>query len=91
MSWISVLTQATWVATALVVLVLVFYLTGILVALVRAGSRLAAVAGALQQVAGHTDPLEARLGTINGALGRLHEGLRSIDQELVGIAGVFRL
>jgi len=91
MSIPEILTQATWVATALVVLVLVFYLSGILIALIRAGNNLAALAGGLQAVAGHTAPLEDRLGTINGALGQLHAGLESIDQELIGIAGVFRL
>ncbi len=91
MSWAAILTQATWIAVALVVLVLVFYLTGILIALIRAGNRLAAIAGGLQQVAGHTEPLGDRVGTINGALGELHTGLRSIDQQLVGIAKVFRL
>ncbi len=91
MSWAEFLTQATLVATALVVLVLVFYLTGILIALIRAGNRLAAIAAGLQQVAGHTQPLGDRVGTINNALGELHTGLRSIDQELVGIARVFRL
>ena len=91
MSFPQFLTQATFVATGLVVLVLVFYLTGILISLVRAGNRLAAIAAGLQAVAGHTGPLEDRLGTVNGALGQLHAGLEAIDQELVGIAGVFRL
>jgi len=91
MSFQQFLTQATFVATGIVVLVLVFYLTGILVALIRAGNRLAAIAAGLPAVAGHTEPLEDRLGTINGALGQLHSGLEGIDRELVGIAGVFRL
>lgn len=91
MTWPEILTQATLVATGLVVLVLVFYLTGILIALVRAGNKLAKIAAGLQQVAGHTEPLAERVGTINGALDQLEAGLRRIDRELVGIAGVFRL
>ena len=91
MTSVAVLTYTTLVMTGLVVLALVFYLTGILIALIRGGSRLAAIAAGLQAVEQHTDPLEDRLKTINGALGEIRDGLGAIDHQLVGIAGVFRL
>jgi len=88
---VALLTWATLVMTSLVVLVLVFYLTAILVALLRGVNRLAAIAAGLQAVEGHTEPLEGRLSTINGALGEMRNGLGAVDQQLVRIAGVFRL
>jgi len=91
MSTVAILTYATVIATALVVLVLVFYLTGILIALIRAGNRLQKVVTGLQAVEGHTQPLAMKLQTINGALGQIKGGLTAIDGRLVGIASIFRL
>ncbi len=85
------LLNATLVIAALVVLALVVYLTAILVALIRAGNHLKALAGGLQQIANDTDPLAGKLATINGALGELETGLRGVDGKLVGIAKVLRL
>lgn len=87
----SILFTATLIITGLVVLVLVVYLILIILALRRAGDNLEALAGGLQQVADDSRPLADRLGTINGALSRLHDGLTSVDDHLLGIARVLKL
>ncbi len=87
----SLLALITLVVVGLVVVVLVVYLVGIIVALRRAGDELERLAGGLQKVVDDTAPLTAQVGTINDALGRLHEGLRSVDRHLVGVARVMRL
>ena len=85
------LTYASVTVAVAIVLVLVVYLVLIILALWRAGSHLAALAGGLQQVVDNTAPLEAHLTTINGALGALDEGLDSVDANLVGVAEVLEL
>lgn len=82
---------ATLAIVVLVVLALVVYLTGILIALVRAGTHLGRIAEGLARVAASTRPLENRVGAINQGLAELHQGLLAVDGQLVGIAKVFRL
>ncbi len=86
----TVLINLTWVAVALVVLVLVVYLSGVLIALRRAGDHLQRLHASLEQVAGHTGPFEGKINTINGALQQLESGLAAVDDNLIGIIRVFR-
>ena len=85
------LVSLTYVVAGLVVLVLVVYLVGIIVALWRAGTHLAGLAGGLEKVAADTEPLVGRVSTINGALGSLRDRLAAVDQHLLGIARVLKL
>ena len=87
----TILTYLTLAVALIVVVVLVVYLVLIIVALRRAGDHLAKLAGGLQAIAANTQPLPGHLTTINNALGTLHGGLESIDDNLVGVAQVFNL
>jgi uncharacterized protein YoxC len=87
----SLLTIITLVIVLVVVLVLVVYLVGIILALRRAGNELERLAGGLQKIVDDTTPLKERVGTINGALGQLREGLGSVDRHLVGVARAMKL
>jgi len=91
MPYSTFLTYVTLAITGVVVVVLVIYLLGIIIALRRAGTNLAKLAGGLQKIADDTAPLQTHLTTINGALGQLEEGLRAVDGNLVGVAKVFKL
>lgn len=82
----TVLLWISLVVVLIVVLALVVYLLGIIVALRRASRNLAALAGGLQAIANDTEPLAARLGTINGALGQLLQGLLAVDGHLAAVA-----
>ena len=85
------LTYASVIVAAAIVVVLVVYLLLIILALWRAGSNLAALAGGLQQVVDNTAPLEEHVTTINGALKSLDGGLNAVDDNLVGVAEVLEL
>ena len=91
---LTILTVTTIVVVALVVLVLATYLLLVLYHLRRAGtganSHLARLAGGLEAIAGHTDPLPDRLTTIRGALIDLKGGLEAVDGHLSAIRGVLR-
>jgi signal transduction histidine kinase len=87
----STLFIATIVIVVLLVLVLVTYLILIIVALRRAGTHLEQLAGGLQKIAADTQPLEEKVGVINGALTKLQGGLSSVDRHLVSIAKVLKL
>ena len=82
---------ATLIVVALVVLELVFYLTGTVIYLFRAASHLKGLAGGLQKIENDTAPLAEKLTTINGALDQLHEGLSSVNSHLGSIAKVLKL
>lgn len=82
---------ATLIIIALVVLVLAFYLIGVIIALWKAGTHLKKLAGGLQKIENDSTPLAEKLTTINGALDQLHTGLSSVDQHLIAIAGVLKL
>jgi hypothetical protein len=87
----SILFPATLIIVGLLVVVLVVYLILIIVALRRAGTNLAGLAGGLQKIVDDSEPLAGHLGTINGALSQLHGGLSSVDNHLVAIAKVLKL
>lgn len=86
----ATLINATWAVVALVVLLLVAYLSAVLIALRKAGDHLERLASSLQRVAGDTEPFENRLDTVNDALRQLEGGLASIDRHLLGALLVFR-
>ncbi len=89
---LTILTVTTIAVVALVVVVLAAYLLLVLYHLRRAGtgpgSHLARLAGGLEAIAGHTDPLPDRLTTIRGALIDLEGGLQAVDGHISAIRGV---
>lgn len=87
----SILYPATLIIVGLVVVVLVVYLIGIIIALRKAGTHLENLAGGLQKISEDTSPLEEHLNTINDALSQLHTGLTSVDNHLISIARIFKL
>lgn len=82
---------ATLIIVGLVVLVLVFYLTGTIIYLFRAGAHLKKLANELQKVESDTGLLQGKLTTINGALEQLLTGLTSVNSHLGAIAKVLKL
>lgn len=85
----EILTLITWSIVGLVVLFLVLYLSGTLLALYRAGNHLAELNRYLETVGDNTGPFAGHLEGINQALGELHAVLVSINRELKGIVGLF--
>lgn len=85
------LTIATLVLAGVLVAALVVYLSGVLIALRRAGTHLQGVVQALAEVESNTGPLQEKVETINGALDQLGDGLASVDGRLASIAKVFGL
>ena len=81
----------TLITVALVVVALAGYLIAIVWQLVAARKSIAAIAGGLEAVAGHTAPLPEKLTTINGALVQLLTGLQAADRHLGRVATVFKL
>jgi hypothetical protein len=86
----ATLTWITLLVTAIVVVLLVGYLVAVGLALARANRSLAQLAGGLEAIAAHSDPLPEHLTTINNALVTLVGRLRSVDSHLMGIGKVFR-
>lgn len=82
----TVLTYVTLAVVLVVVLALVYYLVTIIIALRNASRNLDQLAQGLDAIAKHTEPLEAKLGTINGALGQLLSGLLSVNGHLAAVA-----
>ena len=78
----------TLVVTFTVVLVLVVYLLGIIVALWGAKRSLAKLAGGLVAIRDHTAPLGDKLGAINGGLTTLLQGLLGVNGDLAAIVRV---
>ena len=74
--------------TAAVVLVLVVYLIGIIIALWGARNSLAKLAGGLVAVRNNTQPLGEHLQAINGGLSTLLSGLLAVNGDLVVIVKV---
>lgn len=87
----SILYPATLVIAGVVVLVLVVYLIGIIIALRKAGTHLEELVDGLQQIADDTDPLAGRLAGINETMAELRRALSSVDHQLVSIARIFKL
>lgn len=71
--------------TAAVVLVLVIYLLGIIVALWSAKNSLSKLAGGLIAIRDHTQPLDQHMKAINGGLGALLAGLLAVNGDLAAI------
>lgn len=85
-----VLMWITLIVVALVVVVLAFYLIGTALALTAANRNLQQLAGGLEAIQSHSEPLPQDLTTINGALVQLLAGLRSVNGHLAGIGRVFK-
>ena len=78
----------TLAVTAAVVLVLVAYLLGIIVALWGAKRSLAQLAGGLMAVRDNTQPLGEHVRAINGGLTALLTGLLAVNGDLAAIVKV---
>ena len=87
----TLLIWLTIIATAIVVAVVASYLVAIAVALHRARRHLERLAGGLEAIEANTRPVAGHLTTINGAAGRLLEGLKQVDDNLKGIAVMLRM
>lgn len=74
--------------TAVVVIVLVAYLLGIIIALAQAHGCLSRLAGGLIAVRDHTQPLPEHLQAINRDLSALLGGLLAVNANLAAIVGV---
>ena len=74
--------------TAAIVLALVIYLVGIIIALWGAGSHLKALAGGLIAIRDNTAPLSEDIPVINGALSALLKGLLAVNDNLAAIVKV---
>lgn len=71
--------------TGAIVLVLVVYLLGIIIALWRGKNSLERLAGGLQAIRDDTKPLGGHVQAINGGLSKLLEGLLAVNQDLAAI------
>ena len=74
--------------TAAVVLVLVVYLVGIIIALWGAKNFLAKLAGGLIAIRDNTQPLGEHVQAINGGLSTLLKGLLAVNADLAAIVRV---
>ena len=70
----------------IVVLALVVYLLGIIMALRRASQNLKQLAGGLDAIVKDTQPLPEKMTTINGALNQLLSGLLAVNSDLAAVA-----
>ena len=84
----ALLLYTTLVVTAAVVLVLVVYLLGIIIALAGAKRSLAKLAGGLVAIRDHSQPLGDKIGAINGGLSALLSGLLGVNDDLAAIVRV---
>ena len=84
----TALLYATLAVTAAVVLVLVIYLLGIIIALACAKRSLAKLAGGLVAIRDHTQPLGNKVGAVNGGLTDLMSGLLAVNGDLAAIVRV---
>ncbi len=85
----SILLYISLAVVFIVVLVLVIYLLGIIIALSRARRNLYQLAGGLDAIVKDTQPLPNKLSTINGALSQLLTGLLAVDGDLAAVAKLF--
>ena len=84
----SMLLPLTLIVIFAVVLVLVVYLVGIIIALWGAKRSLAKLAGGLVAIRDHTAPLGEKVGAINGGLATLLQGLLGVNGDLAAIVRV---
>jgi len=85
---ITLLVYLSLGVTAAVVLVLVVYLVGIIIALWGAKNSLAKLAGGLVAVRDNTQPLGRHIEAINGGLSTLLKGLLAVNSDLAAIVKV---
>ncbi len=85
----TVLMYISLAVVLIVVLALVVYLLGIIIALRRASRNLYQLAGGLDAIVKDTQPLPDKLSTINGALSQLLAGLLAVDGDLAAVAKLF--
>ena len=84
----ALLLYLTLGVTAAVVLVLVIYLVGIIIALWGAKNSLAKLAGGLVAIRDNTQPLGEHVQAINGGLSTLLKGLLAVNGDLAAIVRV---
>lgn len=84
----ALLLYLTLAVIAAVVLVLVVYLTGIVIALWGARNSLAKLAGGLVAIRDNTQPLGEHLQAVNVGLSKLLIGLLAVNGDLVAIVKV---
>ncbi|GEM_PF-925641 len=82
------LLYSTLAVTAVVVIVLVIYLVGIIIALWKTKNDLAKLAGGLIAVRDNTQPLPENIESINGGLSALLSELLNVNGNLAAIVGV---
>ncbi len=82
------LLYSTLAVTAVVVIVLVIYLVGIIIALWKTKNDLAKLAGGLIAVRDNTQPLSENIESINGGLTALLSELLHVNGNLAAIVGV---
>ena len=87
---ITFLTVVSLVLAVAIVGVVAVHLVLIFVALKRAADHLEALAGGLVQIRDDTQPLDAKIGTINGGLGALGPPLLAVNDHLGKIVAVAR-
>ena len=84
----TLLLYTTLAVTAAIVLVLVVYLLGIIVALAGAKRSLAKLAAGLVAIRDHSQPLGDKIGAVNGGLTALLSGLLGVNDNLAAIVRV---
>ena len=84
----TLLLYTTLAVTAAVVLVLVVYLLGIIIALAGAKRSLAKLAAGLVAIRDHSQPLGDKIGAVNGGLTALLNGLLGVNDDLAAIVRV---
>ena len=84
----ALLLYTTLAVTAAVVLVLVAYLLGIIIALAGAKRSLAKLAAGLVAIRDHSQPLGDKIGAVNGGLSALLSGLLGVNDDLAAIVRV---
>lgn len=85
---LTFLTWATAILALLVVLALVYYLTGTAIALTRANRKLSQLADGLEAVERNTDPLTDHVTALDDALEALLANLDQTDEGLSKIIGL---
>lgn len=90
-TWQAVNTWITFVLAIAVVVVLAVTLILTLAALRKARRHAEALASGLEMVVQNTASVPQQLSTINGALVRLLEGLRSVDAHITAAGRTFGL
>ncbi len=88
MDTMAAFTYMTLLVVLIVVVALVFYLLGIIIALSRGNKALYQLADGLGAIEKDTKPLAGKMTTINGTLGQLLSTLLAVDAHLAAIAKI---